>query len=407
MGAATQSRSQSQAKGGIKLVDPPLFQPLARTTLLGRLAREMAEACRELIAGPGQYLSAAFLPNRIRDWFPVRLASLIGGVVVHPISFLAAAASTDDIGKRRRRLFIPVLSASAVIHGVLIVYLIYLALISPFAGLRVVNRAYRLGDVSGILAKLYYPPQVIRQHQLDNLKKLEELQRQETQRREEAARRQKEKEEREKAEKEKKAKEEADQKSKEDSVKAEEAKSKSSASQFGEINEAPIKDMIGAIYDLYKAGGLGLTDLNFSMMATFKIERDGSLSHIDVPKSSGSKVVDEKGIRLLQMIGESRALGPLADLSSGSIRLDLSENTARLTITAFAPTADAAKAKADLLNFFFWGLRIKEKNRSPDVAELLSLMKVRADNKRLDADLTVPRARANEMFKNKFNGSQP
>src|SRR5262249_16281699 len=84
---------------------------------------------------------------------------------------------------------------------------IYLALISPFAGLRVVNRAYRLGDVSGILAKLYYPPQVIRQHQLDNLKKLEELQRQETQRREEAARRQKEKEEREKGEKGKKRKE--------------------------------------------------------------------------------------------------------------------------------------------------------------------------------------------------------
>jgi len=297
-----------------------------------------------------------------------------------------------------------VLSASAAVHGVLIVYFVYLALTSPFAGFRIVNRAYQLGDVSKLLDKLYYPPEVIRQHQLDNLKKLEELQSQEKARREEAARRQKEKEEREKAERERKAKEEADEKAKQE---AEQAKTQPSSTQFGEINEAPIKDMIGAIYELYKAGGLGLNDLNFSMMATFKIERDGSLSHIAMPKSSGSKVVDEKGLRLLQMIGESHALGPLADLSSGSIKLDLSDDTARRTITAFAPTAADARAKADLLNLFFWGMRIKEKNKSPDVAELLSLMKVRADNKRLDADLTVPRARANEMFKNKFGGSQP
>jgi hypothetical protein len=119
-------------------------------------------------------------------------------------------------------------------------------------------------------------------------------------------------------------------------------------------------------------------------------------------KPSPSKDVDLKALEILHMIGESHALGPLKNLSSGSIRLDLNDNVARLTISAFAPTAEDAKAKAELLNFLLLGLRMARKNSSPDVAELLSMMKVRADNKRLDADLTVPRARANEMMRTRF-----
>jgi hypothetical protein len=164
--------------------------------------------------------------------------------------------------------------------------------------------------------------------------------------------------------------------------------------------------MVGQIYELYRAGDLELgEDLNFSMMATFNFEPDGSISKINLVKKSPSKKVDLKALELLHLIGESHALKPLKDLTSGSIKLDLNEDVARLTITAFANTADDAKAKATLLNQAFFFLRMT--GTSKDVAQLLSMLRVRADNKRLDADLTVPRARANEMFKNKFAGNPP
>jgi hypothetical protein len=377
-----------------------LFQPLPATTLLGRLGREIAGLGNELAAGPLKYLDAAFLPEQVRDWFPLALLSKTGHGVAHPLDVIAGAAATDEIGLKRRRIFIPVLSVSAVLHGVLISVLVYLMFFSQFTGISVVNKSYRKFDPRQF-DKLYYPAQIIRQHELDNLMKLEEIRERDKQRREEALRRQKERE-----EEERKAREAAEAKAKEEQAKAETAKTNSAPPKFGEINEAPIKDMVGEIYALYKAGELELgEDLNFTMMATFKIQPDGSFSNIQLVKKSPSRKVDLKALEILHMIGESHALGPLKDLTSNSIRLELNENVAKLTITSFAATADDAKAKANLLNLLFFAMRMKK--NSTDVAELLSMLKVNADNKRLDAALIVPRARANEMFRNKFGGNPP
>jgi hypothetical protein len=383
--------------------DRALFMPLPRTTLGGRLAREVAEAIREIGESPASYLSAAFTPDRVDDWFPLRLFSGIGNAIGHPIEFIKGTAAADEIGLKRRRKLIPVLAVSAAIHGTLIVYLVYLMFFSQFAGIRVVNKRYKKFDPNEVSGKLYYPAQIIRQHELDNLMKLDEIRERDRKRREELARKQKEKEEREK-----KQKEEAERKAKEEQAKAEAQKNQPSSTEFGEINEAPIKDIIGSLYALYKAGELDMgPDLNFSMMATFKIEADGSISGMKMIKPSPSKTVDLKALEILHMIGESHALGPLKNLSSGSIKLDLTDNVARLTISAFAPTPEDAKAKAQLLNFLLLGLRVARKNSSPDVAELLSFMKVRSDNNRLDADLTVPRARANEMMRSRFGSNPP
>lgn len=386
-----------------------LFMPLPRTTLLGRLGRELAGASREFTAGPGSYLSAAFFPDKTSDWFPLRFLAGLGYAFTSPVAMLKSAASTDEIGAKRRRKLIPALTVSAAIHGTLIVYLIYLMFFSQFAGLRLVNRGYKKFNPNDVEAKLYYPAQIIRQHELDNLKKLDEIRAEEAKRREEAARREKERLEKERLEKEKKAKEEADRLAKEEMAKAKPEAETKSTDDANEINLNPIKDMAGELYALYKAGELELgPELNFSMMATFKIKPDGSVSNFSIVKNSPSKKVDLKALELLHMLGESHALSALKDLSSGSIKLDLNDNVAKLTITAFAATADEAKKRAQVLNFLFAGIRMVQKNKgNNDVAELLSMLKVRSDNNRLDADLTVPRARANEMFRNKFGGSSP
>jgi hypothetical protein len=153
------------------------------------------------------------------------------------------------------------------------------------------------------------------------------------------------------------------------------------------------------LYELYEAGGLDLQK-EFSLMAAFKVEPDGSLSNIRIVRASPNKLVDQKALEILWNIGESHALGPVSDLSSATISLDLTENTARLRITAFAPTPEIAKAKADLLNVLFWALRMKEKSK--DIGQLLSMIKVKSDGKRVDTDLNVPREKAAEMMRARF-----
>ena len=382
-----------------------IFYSMPDPSLGSRLFQQFGELAGEVGGGFANYLSSAFLPDRMSDWFPVRLAGQIGTAFAHPLEFAAGAASTDEIGRKWRRRLVPLLAGSAVLHGVLIVYLIYLALYSAFGNVHVVDKAYRKFDPSILTIHLKYPPQMLKGPQGDKTLSIEEIRerakkRQEQIARERAAREEKERAEKEKAEKERR---EAEQKAAELAAKE---KPKAKAAEFGEVNEAPIKDMVAEVYKLYQAGTLDVNVTSLSVMAGFKIEKDGSLSNIKIIKSSGNKTVDEKAAQLLWMIGESHALGPISDLSSGSIKLDLTENTSRLTVTAFAATADAAKAKADLLNLLFSVMRMARKKDSPDVAELLSMLKVRSDSNRIDAELSVSRARATEMMNARFGSKQ-
>lgn len=398
-------QSERQTKG--QTPEEKIFFSMPDPSLATRLLREFGDLAGELGAGFTDYLRAAFLPDRMSEWFPIRLASEIGTAFAHPLDFLASAASIDEIGRKRRRRLIPVLAASAAVHGALIVYLIYLALFSPFANLQIVNRAYRQFDPSAGIIHLKYPPQMLKGPQGEKTLTLEEIQERAKKRREQVARErtareEKERIEREKAEKERK---EAEQKAAELAAKEKE-KTKPTPTEFGEINEAPLKDLVGELYSLYAAGTLDVNVTKLTVMVGFKIEKDGSLSGIRIITPSGNPLVDKKAQQILWMIGESHALGPIVDLSSGSIKLDLTENTSRLTVTAFAATPDAARAKADLLNFLFAVLRMKQKKESPDVAELLSMLKVRSENKRIDAELSVSRARAAEMMNARFGSKQ-
>ncbi|MFY9608482.1 MAG: hypothetical protein WAU45_07695 [Blastocatellia bacterium] len=376
-------------------------------SLARRLQRVFGDLRSEIGGGFAAYSRAAFLPDRIWDSFPLRLVTEIGAAFAHPLEVVAGARLTDEIDRKRRRRFIPVLAASAAVHGALLVYLIYLAVFSAFANLDVVNREYRKFDPSILTVHLKYPANMLKAPQGDKTLTIEEIRERAKKRREEMARR-REREEKEKAERERIEKERAEKEKKEAEQKAAELAAKEKAkptTEFGEINEAPIKDMVGEVYSLFQTGSLEV-NLPLNVMAVFKIEKDGSLSGIRIARSSKNKLLDEKAAQILWMIGESHALGPIADLSSGSVELDLTENTSRLTVTAFAKTPEAAKAKADLLNFLFAVMKVARKKDSPDVAELLSMLKVTSDNKRVDARLSVSRARATQLMNARFGTKQ-
>jgi hypothetical protein len=417
------------------------FSPLPRSTLASRLARQFSDAGRAIAQNPLSFLRFLFIPERGDDLLVFRLAkgivSAASVLIRHPIRtirgargadwavviamtpstlswiqfidrpFVANAVdSTADLVYKPGHRFRPVFALSALAHSGLIVYLVYLIFFSPFTGIRVVNKKYRQLKTDEILATLYYPPQVLQMYKLEQLKKLEEIQAAERRRKEELEREKarREKEQKEKEEKERLAKE------KEARAKAELARKEAETAtpgKFGEINEAPIKDIVGKLYAMYQKGELGIAGPDFSVMAVFKIESDGSISNIKIVRSSGSKIVDENAVQILWNIGESHAIGPLASLRSTSIRLDLKGDITRLTITGFAPSPDEARGQADKLSILLKFIRFAQKNKSPDVAELLSLMTIKSEGNRVDADLTVSRERASQMMRSKFGNNNP
>lgn len=358
--------------------------------LAARLARAFSDTLREVARGPLSYLRVAFLPDRTGDWFWFRLATLVATSIAHPVEMIRGAAGGDAIDLKRRRRFVPILTVSAGAHGVLIIYLIYLAFFSQFAHLRVVDKAYKKFNPDTLLAKLYYPPQMLRQAPKGPAMTLEEIR----------ARAEKNKREmelaREKAERERKEKEEADRKAAEEAAKIAE-QNKSTAPKFGEINIAPIKDTVGNIAKLFEEGGLDIPEVKFSVMAGFKVMPDGSFENIRIIKSSGSKIIDRNALEILSNIGESHALGPVSNLTSSTISLEITDDLARIRIMAFAPTPEIAKEKSGLLNALFWALRLKE--TSPELGQLLKLIKVKSEGKRVDTDLVVPRTQAAQMFR--------
>ena len=388
----------------------PLFTFISGGTLWGRLMRALRDTARELKGGPAGYLRSAFSLDRAGHWLPVRflreLAYTLPAIFLHPIKFFKLSGQTEPLGAGPRRLFRPILAGIGLIYFGALAYMAYQGLLAPFFGINVVSKEYRQIDATTIVARLKYPgkknpgpearpeltPEQIRERERKRL---------------EREREEREREERERAEREKAEKEAAERAAKEAEKEKEEDEKAGDSTKFGEINDAPIKDIVGKVYALYQAGGLDLKgeNLEFSVMAGFTIAKNGSIpkSSIKILKSSGSKIIDEKAIEILWNIGESHALGPISMLSSNSIRLDLTERVAKLTITGFAPSVDVAKAKAQELNFLFFALKMTQKNT--DTAELLSGVKIRSDNNRIDAELTVSRARASEMMRARFGNN--
>lgn len=400
---------------------------VSRTTLLGRLTRELRDLASEMAVGIGVYLKIAFFPDRIKDWLPLSLARKVWyglrRLVTHPIAvfrdafapdtaaagyiyepvahsleFMADTPSPDEKKRSRRSYFRKVLAVSGVIHMIVLVYLGVMAMFGQFLGLKIVNKPYRKLASRVVVDKLYYSPEMLSSN-ANETTPLEQLLEEERRRRE------RERIEREKAERERLEKE-AKEKEGEANKTEEEPKEEPPVDppKFGEINEAPIKDLIGKVYKLYQTGQLDVNEAGFTVMASFKVNCDGTISNIKVVETSGNAVIDDTARQVLHLIGESRAVGALCKLTSNTISLDLNDKHVRLHITSFAETPRIASEQASFLNNVAFLAKLAQKG---DTAELLSQLKVTPNNKRIDADLTLTRARATEMMQARFGGSNP
>ena len=369
-----------------------LFSSMPDSTLAERLTREFIDASRELVRRPSLYLWVAFIPESADDWLSLRLARRLKDTILafasHPVAFIAGLFLSSPFGMKRRRWLFPVLAVSVLAHFALGMYLIYSAVFLPYSNFEMVSKPYKPYKEMTLIA--VPPPRKSRGPAPDQAETLEDVRKRDR----EKAEREKNKKE---AEKEKEP--EPPEEKKDETKKADEGPSKT---EFGEINVAPIKDIVGRVYAQYKEGKMDLAEMNFTIMAAFEIERDGSLSAIKIIQSSGSKVIDEQARAILHAISESHALSPIHDLSSNTIRLELDQKLARLTITGFAPSENEAKAKTGTLRLAIWAAYQIQKSKDADAAELLSLLKVNSDSKRVDAVMMVSRARATEMMRARF-----
>jgi hypothetical protein len=413
-----------------------IFTLLRQQTFIERLFCELRDLPGELSASPAAYLRAALLPDSINSWLPLSLANNFAGEVAslfkHPIRFIKGVLSPDAISLgyiyqpaydavigftsyvfsaekrhiKRSPLLISLLSLSAVFHAVFITYLLYIAIIAPYANVKVVNKPYR--EYEEKLVAVLPSSLKISGKSLEKTMSLEEIRERDRKRKEETERKRHEAEERrrkEEAEKAAQAKAEQEAKDKAAAEQAKAAEPKTAEQpKFGEINEAPIRDILGKVYAMYSVGFAKVDVTNMTMAASFKIEKDGSISSIQVYKSSGDKYIDTQAKAVLHNLGESHALTPLSILTSNTIQLELTEKTSRLSITGFAPTPKDAENLAKLLNLLFWAMKAKGTS-SQEVAELMSNMKVTYTGNRVDANLVISRDRASEMMKKKFDKS--
>ena len=390
-----------------------IFTQIAQPPLASRLLTGLIDTSKDFLQAPREFLLTSFVPGR--GWFPARLLGAVAdgtkSLAAHPIRFISGALTPDEIGRKRMRRLVPLLTGSVVLHSALIAILFIVAMLSPYWGIRVTEHAYNKVNWDFLLTPLRYPPGMLKGPASDKQMTLDDIRKrdQERKKREEAARLEREKKRKEEEEAARKAEEARiveEAKKAADAKKDQEAKAGQTkpASQFGEINVQPIKDIVGELYKMYQSGELDLGD-NYSIMASFRIIPDGSIPResIKVIHSSGSKLVDRKALDVLWSLGESRALGPLSSLSSNTIELRVSDTATKLSITSFAPTAEEAKTKVTQLSFLLKLVGAQQKSKNPMVSELLSHLVMRADNKRIDADMTVPRARASEMMQNQFS----
>lgn len=232
---------------------------------------------------------------------------------------------------------------------------------------------------------------------LEEIKKAEELKR----KRAEAARRKREEQAaRERQEREEAAKREAEEKA----LAQQQAQAQSQPqatptpkpSGFGRINTAPIKDQIQRLYVAKQTGKLSLPDGKLRVGVAGQIKPDGSIENYRVIVSSGREEIDRAALAILEAVSESKALGPLHQLTSLSMILDV-DQIAKLTVTGFAPDEQVASSLQALAKF---ALEIARRSKASDPSAMIILnnIKVIQNGQRIQADVTIPRQMASETL---------
>jgi hypothetical protein len=165
---------------------------------------------------------------------------------------------------------------------------------------------------------------------------------------------------------------------------------------FGKINTAPIKDQIQRLYQAKKDGKLNIPEGKFRVGVSGSVNPDGTLADYRVHISSGITEIDDSAMAILAAVSESRALGPLAKLTSITMVLDIDQE-AKLIVTGVTRNETDAVNLKNLADVALFAARIK---KSDDHAAMVMLnnLKVNRTGTRIEAVIKVPKEMAKETL---------
>lgn len=173
---------------------------------------------------------------------------------------------------------------------------------------------------------------------------------------------------------------------------------------FGKINTAPIKDQIQRLYSANKEGKLPIPDGKLRVGVAGSINSDGTLSNYKIIVPSGIKEIDDAALAILEAVSVSRALGPLSNLSSLSMVLDI-DQVAELNVIGFTSNEQDARAIVDLANTVLLFARIRKSN-DPAAMIMLNNLKVTRTGQRVQATISVPRQKAKDTLAQSMTGAK-
>lgn len=311
--------------------------------------------------------------------------------------------------KRKKALVIAAV-LSLVVHLGLFAVVYYapiLGLAMKLRGVEFVEEDYNHAILIDFSKKLQYPPGYIGFRPPDKVKSLEEIEKEKAQQLKREAERRREQE---RLENQRREQEEAANREAEEKAKAEELAQASNESKpeekpaekpetygaFGRINTAPIKDQVKRLYDAKKDGKLALPEGRLKIGVSGTVKPDGTLADTKIIHSSGIKEVDDAALAILAAVSESKAMGPLHQLTSLSMILDIDQQ-AQLIVTGFTDTEEAAR---NITNLAQAALLVARFKKSSDEGAMLMLnnLKVRRDGQRIQAIISMPREKATESL---------
>ncbi|MEO6724584.1 MAG: hypothetical protein ABIU20_10415 [Blastocatellia bacterium] len=165
---------------------------------------------------------------------------------------------------------------------------------------------------------------------------------------------------------------------------------------FGKINTAPIKDQVKQLYDAKKDGKLTLPEGRIKVGVTGIVKDDGTLADYRIIASSGIPEIDQAAMAILAAVSESKALGPLRQLNSLSMVLEI-DQTAQLIVTGIT---DKEEDAINITNLAQAALLVARFKKSGDVGAMVMLnnLKVTRTGQRIQAVISMPREKASETL---------
>jgi hypothetical protein len=173
---------------------------------------------------------------------------------------------------------------------------------------------------------------------------------------------------------------------------------------FGKINTAPIRDQVQRLYDSHKSGKLTFPEGKLRVGVSGRINADGTLTDCKVIMPSGVEDIDRAALAILDAVSASHALGPLHEMTSLSIVLNVGEH-AELSVVGFTSNEQAAANIVNLANAALLYARFRKAD-DPAAMVIINNLKVTRSGQRVQAIVSMPRQKASDSLSRTMGGGK-